>query len=232
MKSAILALAALLSSPAAFAADLSPQDAPPAPPPAAAFNWGGAYVGGYAGGAFGKNRLINLSGSSDVSLSPAGGTLGGLAGVNYQTGSLVFGAEGEFGYDGWKEGADYLNSRGGTRHAESEGSYMGRLRGRIGYAAGNLLFYSAGGVSFTNDKVTQSNPVSGNSDSIDKGLTGWNIGVGAEYAFNPKWIGRLEYIHDSFGKKTYDFQSLPGGFADREVHLEQNTIRLALAYKF
>ncbi|RTL93689.1 MAG: porin family protein [Hyphomicrobiales bacterium] len=232
MKLAFLAIAAVLFAPAAFAADPVSQDAPPQPQPVASFSWSGVYVGGYAGGSFGRNRLKNLSGSSDVSLSPAGGTLGGLAGFNYQTGPLVFGVEGEFGYDGWKKGADYLNSRGGTRHAESEGSYMGRLRGRVGYATGNLLLYSAGGVSFTNDKVTQSNPGSGNSDSIDKALTGWNIGVGAEYAFGPNWLGRLEYIHDGFGKKSYDFQSLPGGFANREVRLDQDTVRLALAYKF
>ncbi|MBN9550476.1 MAG: porin family protein [Alphaproteobacteria bacterium] len=232
MKLAFLATAAVLFAPAAFAADPASRDAVPAPQPAASFSWSGVYVGGYAGGSFGRNRLKNLNGSSDVSLSPAGGTLGGLAGFNYQTGPLVFGVEGEFGYDGWKKGADYLNSGNNTRHAESEGTYIGRLRGRVGYATGNLLIYSAGGVSFADDKVTQSNPFSGRSDSINRTLTGWNIGVGAEYAFGSNWTGRPESIHDGFGKKTYDFQSLPAGFANREVHLDQDTVRVALAYKF
>ena len=227
MKFITVAAAAFLFSPAvALAAD--PQVAPEASP----FTWTGFYVGAYTGGSFGSNDLDNFGGSSSVSLSPDGFTLGGLAGFNYQVGSVVFGGEGEFGYDGWKKSSDYLNARGGTREIESKGSYIGRLRGRLGYAADNLLIYSAAGVSFTNDKVTQTNPFNGVSDSIDKALTGWNIGVGAEYAFASNWTGRLEYIYDDFGKKDYDFQALSGGFANREVHLKQNTVRVALSYKF
>ena len=145
---------------------------------------------------------------------------------------IVFGGEGEFGYDGWKAGKDYLNARGGTRHAESEGSYVGRIRGRVGYAIDNLLLYTAGGVSFADDKVTQTNNFVGISNSITRDLVGWNVGAGAEYAFTSNWIGRLEYIHDGFGKKTYDFQALPGTFANRRVGLDQNTFRVGLSYKF
>ncbi|MFS8049192.1 outer membrane protein [Rhizobium sp. BR 314] len=232
-KHTILAAALLLVTPVAgLAADLTAQIAEAAAPAASPFTWTGFYVGGYAGGAFGTNKLKSLGGSTSVSLSPDGFTGGGLLGFNYQVGSVVFGGEGEFGYDGWKADKDYLNARGGARHADSEGSYIGRVRGRVGYAVDNLLLYTAGGVSFAGDKVTQTNRFVGVSNSMTRDMVGWNIGAGAEYAFSPNWIGRLEYIYDGFGKKTYDFQSLPGTFADRKVGFGQSTVRIALSYKF
>lgn len=145
---------------------------------------------------------------------------------------MVAGAEAEFGYDGWSSDKDYLNGRRQTRHAKSEGSYIGRVRGRFGYAIGSFLIYAAGGISFADDKVTQTNTFVGVSDSIRKNLVGWNAGAGVEYAFTDHWIGRAEYIFDRFGKKTYDFIDRPAGFASRRVSLNQNTIRAAVEYKF
>lgn len=93
-----------------FAADLAYRKAPlPADP---AFNWSGFYVGVNAGGGWYDGR--GFAGSSNVtSLVPAGSivsfppnparndpgvTVGGLAGYNYQIGSLVLGAEADFNY--------------------------------------------------------------------------------------------------------------------------------------
>ena len=225
-------VALLLSSVSGFGADLASASAPPVSPAAVPFNWTGFYIGGYMGGSFGKNKLRNLNGATDVSVSPNGFTGGALTGFNYQVDSFVFGAEGEFGYDRWKKESDFLNGRGGTRHAESKDNYIGRIRGRLGYAVDNVLLYTAGGLSFTEDTVTQSNPNNGISDSISKNLVGWNIGGGAEYGFNSNWIGRVEYIYDGFGKKTYDFIDRPDGFASRDVSLKQSTIRVGLEYKF
>ena len=218
-----------LSSTQSFAGDLNTKPEPTAPD---TFSWGGAYVGGYAGGSFGWNGLKNLNSSTDVSLFPGGFTAGGLAGLNYQMDPVVLGIEVEIGADAWKQSGDYLNGRGGTRSATSEGTYAGRIRGRLGYAAADFLIYGTGGVSFADDRVTQTNSNLGVSDSIRKDLVGWNAGVGVEYAFNKNWIGRLEYIYDNYGKSTYNFQALPGGFANRSVSLERNTVRVGLAYKF
>lgn len=216
-----------LSSASAFAADAVVSE--PAPV-AASFSWTGAYIGAYAGGAFAQNKLKNLSGSTDVNLSPSGFTGGVYAGYNVQFDPLVLGAEAEIGYDGWRAGGEFLNSSFKPRHAESRGTYIGRVRARGGYAVDNLLVFLAGGVSFGQDKVTQSNANVG--DSLTRSLVGWNIGAGAEYAFTSNWIGRFEYIHDAFGREDYGFKDLPHGFADREVKLSNNTVRVGLEYKF
>ncbi len=221
-------LLALLGAPA-FADDMKPKADTATD---GIFTWGGVYVGGYAGGSFGWNGLKNLNRSTDVSLFPGGFTAGGLVGFNYQIDPVVLGVEGEIGVDAWKQSGAFLNGNGNTRNATSEGTYAGRIRARLGYAAADFLFYAAGGVSFADDRVTQTNPDLGVSNSIRKDLVGWNAGVGVEYAFNKNWTGRLEYIYDNYGKSVYDFQSLPGGFANRSVSLERNTIRLGVAYKF
>lgn len=200
--------------------------------PASGFSWSGVFVGAYAGGSFSSNKLVNLNSSTDVSFSPSAFTGGALVGFNYQIDAFVLGAEGEFGSNAWKATGNYLNGNGGTRNATSESTYIGRVRGRAGYAMDNMLFFISGGASFADDRVTQTNPNNGRSDSIRKDLAGWNVGAGVEYAFTGNWTGRLEYIYDNFGKTTYDFQSLPTGFANRSVRLESSSVRVGLQYKF
>ncbi|MET3611706.1 opacity protein-like surface antigen [Rhizobium aquaticum] len=221
-----------LSCSASFAADMAKADpAPAAPAETPAYTWTGAYVGAYAGGATGWNGLISPGGSSSVTLFPGGFTGGGLAGFNYQVNPFVLGIEGEFGVDAWKQSGAYTNARNQPRNATSEGTYAGRIRARVGYAAGDFLFYGAGGVSFADDRVTESNP-NGNSDNIRKDLVGWNAGAGVEYAFSQNWTGRFEYIYDNYGRTNYDFSSLQFGFSNRSVALERNTFRVGVAYKF
>lgn len=222
-----------LSSSASVAADLAKtEQAPAAPAAEPAYTWTGAYVGAYAGGAVGWNGLKNYGGASNLTFFPGSFTGGGLAGFNYQLDPFVLGVEGEIGSDAWKQSGAYRNAANGLRNATSEGTYVGRIRARLGYAAGDFLFYGAGGVSFADDRVTQTNPTNGNSDTIRKDLVGWNAGVGVEYAFSQNWTGRFEYIYDNFGQTNYNFQSVGFGFSNRDVGLERNTFRVGVAYKF
>ena len=111
---------------------------------------------------------------------------------------------------------------------------MGRIRARVGYAVDNVLLYAAGGVSFADAKLTLSNTTNGFTQSIDKQYTGFNLGVGGEYAFTQNWIARAEYIYDDFGRQTYDFGNPPSKyyFDNRKISWSENTIRAAIEYKF
>ena len=159
-----------------------------------------------------------------------GFTGGGLAGFNYQFSSFVIGAEGEFGFDGLRKGQDYLTGAGFLRHEELEENWIGRIRGRAGYAWNNLLIFGAGGVSFTDARLSFLNPSDGFTDSETKTYTGFNVGGGVEYAFTRNWIGRVEYIYDQFDNQTFAFP--PGGFDARQVSFHENTFRAAVEYKF
>ncbi len=181
----------------AKAADLPNRIVKPAPVLVAPFTWSGFYVGAYVGGAFGHDKLKSPNVNQNVTLDPTGVTAGGYVGYNYQINAVVLGLEGEFGYNGIDDDKDFgLQSH----NAKVESSYIGRIRGRVGYAFGTFLLYGAGGVSFTDQKVTQVFLPTGLSDSVSKGLVGWNLGLGGEYAFTPNLIARIEYIFDDFGK--------------------------------
>ena len=84
-------------------------------------------------------------------------------------------------------------------------------------------YHCAGGVSFTDARLTFLRPFNGFSDSETK--TG-----GVEYAFTHNRVGRVEYIYDQFDNQTFAFP--PGGFDARQVNFHENTVRAALEYKF
>jgi outer membrane immunogenic protein len=121
------ALTAILAIGAANAADLPIRTNVEVPPPAAAYNWTGCYLGGYAGGATQSRQLNAWEPASTGGVFPAGtfydpiGNIfpphkvdigefnynlspsvigGGTLGCNWQgaSSSLVFGFEGEGGY--------------------------------------------------------------------------------------------------------------------------------------
>ena len=244
MKSIFFAASALmLLSGAAAASDLPSKNAPVfAPAPAAitpAFSWTGFYVGGYLGGAFGNSSVHPLLTPTipDISVRISNPTVGVFSGFNYQFNNLVAGGEGELGYDGSKGRTFYANI-GSTvinRRTDSSESYVGRLRGRIGFTATpQLLLFAAGGVTFADQKVVLHDlAVPANDLGLKRNRIGWNLGVGAEYAFASNMTARIEYIYDGFSKKAYDFSVPSGGFwKDREIGLNKSTVRVGVAMKF
>src|ERR1700682_5599610 len=96
-----------------------------------AYSWAGPYLGGNLGYAWG---------SVDNNLTKPSGFAGGVqAGYNWQTGSWVFGVEGDIQATGaedtfapWK----FANP------------WFGTVRGRVGYTVGNVLLYGTGGLAF------------------------------------------------------------------------------------
>ena len=166
-----VAIAALLMAPiAAHAADLPrPYKAAPysAPAPAVA-SWNGAYVGVNFGYGFGKSDWT-LAGLS-VSPSPKGALAGITLGYNYQTGTWVWGLEGDWDWSGMKGDADCFGTTCTTKN-----SWLGTARVRMGYAGwNNWLPYLTGGLAMGNVKATT---ILGETSST---RMGWTMGVGAE----------------------------------------------------
>jgi outer membrane immunogenic protein len=229
-------IGALVISSSAFAADLpTAKPAPYLPPPPQQFSWTGFYLGGYAGGTFGSSKLDNVT-EPGVFLgnpSSSGFTGGGLLGYNYQFGTFVVGAEGEFGFNGLRGSANYTIG-GSPRNVTFDGNYIGRIRGRLGLDVNNnLLFYVAGGVSFAGVSSDVTNTATNFSRSSSGNFTGFNVGVGGEYAFTQNWITRVEYIYDGFGSRSFYYGAPVTPYFDtRSVSWNQNTVRAAIEYKF
>jgi len=210
----------------AVAADM-PVKAPAAPAP---YNWTGCYVG--------LNGGAGASGSSFTStVDPAGTHLptpadaaevandgtgsandsniigGGQAGCNWQTGTLVFGLEGDFDY--FRNNPQFANN---TNVLPSTGDpfviaqslktdYLATVRPRFGVAADRNFAYVTGGTAFTHVNYAESYadallggalPGAGLATG-EKSLIGWVIGAGWEYGWADHWTFKVEYLFAKFG---------------------------------
>jgi outer membrane immunogenic protein len=206
MLAAAVAFAALPSF--AFAADAIDEipSAPEAPiEEAAAANWAGAYAGVSGGYSWGTAAV---PGPNIKAKGFNGGVYGGY---NLQQDNIVYGGEVDLGYSA---------AKGNNAGAAFKNGVNGAARVRLGADMGPALIYGAGGVAFTNGKVT----AGGASDT--KTHIGWTAGVGAEAKVTSNLIGRLEYRHNRFGSKTY---AVGGG---TPAKLSENEIRVGLGVKF
>jgi len=144
------ALAALLAAPlAAHGADL-PRPAYKAPAYVAPSyaNWSGFYLGLNAGYGFGKSNWDIPA----VSPDPKGALYGGTVGYNFQTGTWVWGIEGDFDLSSMKGSVDC-----GLATCETKDSWLATARARLGYAGwNNWLPYITGGAAMGNLKASNS----------------------------------------------------------------------------
>jgi outer membrane immunogenic protein len=110
------------------------------------------------------------------------------------------------------------------------------IRGRIGYASDNMLFYATGGLPWSNDQFvrtqltgTLNNATAGADEAVNKGLLGWTGGGGIAYAFAQNWNVFAEYRYTSFGTSTI---SLPLSQLTTTSTTNQSELQLGVNYKF
>jgi outer membrane immunogenic protein len=182
------------------------------------------------------------------SYDPNGGIVGVHGGYNYQFApNWLIGLEGDWT---WGKGSDSKSStstvvavdgisfRSMNTTSEVKLGWQATIRGRLGYVQGPWLVYATGGVAFARAEwseaatLTTIPPIltlATAASSAHKTLTGFAVGGGAEYMFTRNWIGRLEYLYESFG----DF-SVPSGFGAQtgNIDLSAQKLRVGISYKF
>lgn len=197
------AAAALLAATSISLAADAVFEAPPAPPAApiisAPIN---TWEGGYAGISLG----YGFSGESDVPL--VDGTINSVetdgfvgnvfGGWNWQSGSFVYGIEGDVGYNGME---------GDNAGVNVEHGIEGSLRARLGVAATeNVLVYATAGGAGGRVEV-DAGALGAGSDT--QTLWGWTAGVGTDVKFTEQAFGRLEYRYTDLGDETFDVGAGP-----------------------
>lgn len=212
--------------PARMPVKAAPMVAPP-------FNWTGFYVGANVGGIFGHSVQ-----TVDIDTLPLGipaddtnyaGVIGGVqAGYNWQLSQLVLGVEADIDFSSAKKSV----ATGPLDTHNMALSALGTVRGRIGLAFDRFLPYVTGGVAFAdlkNELVDNINPLIANRGSS---ATGWTVGGGLEYAFDPHWSAKAEYLYVKFPDKTASF-AIPGGYVFQTTFKDSEQIaRLGINYKF
>jgi outer membrane immunogenic protein len=232
MKKILLAyvtLAGLCMANPVLSADLGtgmPVKAPPAAvPPPPVFTWTGFYFGGHVGYLWGHTRIVEVE-TGTIALGPTNGVVGGvLGGVNWQTGPLVLGIEGDIGWSN-AHGNGVIPT--GTEFFQYKISSTGHARGRAGYDFGGTLVYVAGGLAVARAHVQEIDTTTSVICQAPGGTyTGGSIGGGVEHAFTRQILARIEYLYDDFGHKTYTMMD-----DVYRVGITGSTVRGAVVFKF
>jgi|SRR5450631_678143 outer membrane immunogenic protein len=214
-----VAIAALLiATIAAQAADLQrPSYKAPVYSEPSYANWTGFYIGLNAGYGFGKSNWDFPA----VSTSPKGFLGGATIGYNFQTGSWVWGAEGDFDISTMKG-----STACGVDTCETKNSWLATARGRIGYAGwNNWLPYLTAGVAGGDVKATESFV-----GSATKVKIGWTAGLGVEYALWTSWSVKAEYLYVDLGR--FDCGLSCGSATTDNVSFKTNLARVGVNYRF
>jgi outer membrane immunogenic protein len=192
---------------------------------APASTWSGGYIGGHLGASW-------TSGTADVTTYYGDGygsghkdigetsVLGGIhGGFNFQHGAFVYGFESDVSF---ANNIDYLAS----------------VRGRLGVAAGNWLFYGTGGVAFMGSNVSGAVVDAygnGASYEVSSNQTGFVVGGGTEVKLSPNWSVGVEGLYYGFdgvtavasgGNNTFDYN------AKIETGADVGVVRGRLSYHF
>jgi outer membrane immunogenic protein len=158
--------------------------------PLNAYSWAGPYLGGNLGYAWG---------SVDNNPTKPSGISGGVqAGYNWQNGSpWVFGIEGDI----QATGADDTFAPW-----KFSNPWFGTVRGRVGYAFNNVLFYGTGGLAFGELRAE----TFGLSESQTN--AGWTLGAGAEMGFAPNWSAKIEYLYVDLANSNFVVTGASNGY--------------------
>jgi outer membrane immunogenic protein len=153
------------------------------------YSWAGPYLGGNLGYAWGKvqNSLTK----------PSGFVGGAQAGYNWQMGSWVLGLEADI----QATGADDTFAPW-----KFSNPWFGTVRGRVGYAFSNIMFYGTGGLAF--------GELRGETFGLSESHTtaGWTAGAGAEFGFAPNWSAKVEYLYVDLSNSQFTITGAPNGY--------------------
>jgi outer membrane immunogenic protein len=194
--SGAVALAAFASTlgwtPSAQAADMNNYGAR-APytvnQPLNAYSWAGPYLGanlGYAWGSVHNNPT-----------KPSGLVGGVTAGYNWQSGPIVFGAEGDI----QATGADDTFAPW-----KFSNPWFGTVRGRVGYAFNNIMFFGTGGLAF--------GELRGETFGLSESHTraGWTVGAGTEFGLTQNLSAKIEYLYVDLANSNFTITGASNGY--------------------
>jgi opacity protein-like surface antigen len=225
-----------------------------------AIDWRGLYSGVYLGGG-GANRYsieggVDQEGDGNTQRAASGiATLALATGYNFQIGHAVIGIENDLNLMR-RVGASnsrYISLGSLTlpagvyeSTADSGNRLSTSLRLRVGYAFDRVLFYGTGGVTRINRLDGEGAAISFNAAGTSNktvlsrysgavARTGFEVGLGSEYAFSARFVGRVEYLYAGYGSVDERY-TLPANGAVipvlNHVNGDTSVVRAGVVYRF
>ena len=132
-------------------------------------------------------------------------------GYNYLLPSrLLVGIEGDISFPNFLDDGIVTSRPTPTSTVTEKLDFVSTVRGRIGYAFDDWLFYATGGLAWSQARFLEDAGLTGSEDKVLRTRAGWALGAGAELAVAPGWTARLEYLYDNLGKAGGTFPSGTG----------------------
>lgn len=188
------------------------------------YSWTGFYTGLNAGYAWGNNTPIcsvvpgatsPCNGLAIPTENSQGGIFGIEVGANWQYQNWVVGAAADWSVTDLHDSYSFPSVDAGKSDAlSSRYDWLGTARGRLGYVAGQSLFYGTGGLAVGRVKHEFDNDFNSTTGSAQSFVTtgtmaGWTAGAGWEYMINRNLSVKAEYLHVDLGKSQLDISASP-----------------------
>jgi opacity protein-like surface antigen/outer membrane receptor protein involved in Fe transport len=214
---------------------------PAAPVRAAGYDWTGFYVGGHVSDSVSKasSNTVDTAAGAPFSFDGSNETRwgGGIQlGYDYMFPSrVVLGAATDISSGGT---ATLTTSSGSFGTSANQTTVFDRetVRGRLGYAYDNILFYGTGGWAWSSDQFirtqltgTLNNATAGTDEAVNKYLGGWTSGGGIAYAFAQNWNAFAEYRDTNFESSTI---TLPFSRLTTTSKTTTKEVEFGVNYKF
>lgn len=220
------------------------------------YQWGGWYVGGHAGGVWGRSDVGSafVNGTTPIAnqqafaasapqLDASGFAGGGQVGYNHMVDRWLFGVEVDASYSGLRASraaaAPFPTGGGFAVNYAASTPWTMTLRPRIGYAIDRTLLYATGGLALTDLNFASAYADSAGRSataSVASVKTGWTAGIGIEHAISTNWSAKVEYLYTDFGKLSVSSPLTAGAGTDggvvQDIALKTNTVRGGLNYRF
>jgi outer membrane immunogenic protein len=123
---------------------------------------------------------------------------------------------------------DGTSSAFGIVSATSKNTWMGSIRGRVGFIpVGHAMIYGTVGYGFGSAEFTVSDLTNGLTASVKPTTSGLVWGGGLEVPFSANWTGRIEYLQYDFGTLSTPLENVTISTKDRI-----DVVRAGLNYRF
>jgi outer membrane immunogenic protein len=156
-----------------------------------------------------------------------GAVAGGQIGYNWQQRDWVFGVEADGSWAGLKKTVSFQPA---FPHIKNEKiDWLASVRGRLGWAFGDTLFYATGGVAFAHFDAGWAQVGGPARLQVDSTRVGWVAGGGVERIFTRHWSARAEFLHYGLGKKTVS--STIGGTYTTAFRHDVSVVRLGINFR-
>ena len=183
-----------------------------------------------------------LGSSGSNSATGSGWVAGAQAGYNWQQGSWVYGLETDLSGTGLKSSmsgglTSIAPCVGDAASTSAKIDWYGTARGRIGWTAGNVLFYGTGGLAYGQVDLSSSYTAAFLSTNAETSSTraGWVAGAGIEYLLQPNLTLNLGYQYVDLGTTSLASSTMGGGFSVTQTasaHAAFSVVTIGFNWRF